>query len=555
MNGQQLILRFIYVFTAILGCSAGFSCEKMELTSSKDYIGPSQTAEPNIADAAKFLTPIIEYNDQNAGPVIVTITDALLMALENNKSLAVERFNPQIQRTFVQRELALFDPSLLATVSQSNTRSETMPRPGLGSFSETERDFTAEAAIREFLPTGTNLALTGSTDRLTGSFLDEAFISSRIGLTATQSLLRGLGPRVNLASVNQAKIDVRTSQYELRGFTESLAAQIEETYWNYALAGQRIKIFEDSLSIAKKQLEETQERINLGVLAKSEIYTAEAEVALREELLINARSNLVQVRLNLARLLNARGGNILKRDIILDSTPAAPNAEPEDVELHVNLAMRMRPELNQAKLLLLRDELELVKTRNGLLPRLDLFATIGKTGFSDSFSKSFSRITNEDDYDAMIGAVFEYPPINRAARAANYRATFTKQQHQEALNNLIQLIEVDVRSAHQELIRSHQQVSATKVSRKLQQEKLNVEIEKFRVGTSTSLFVAQAERDYLLSQIAEVNAVISTLNAYVELYRMDGSLLARRGIASPGAEPVQLPSINFITDADVKKEY
>jgi outer membrane protein TolC len=290
------------------------------------------------------------------------------------------------------------------------------------------------------------------------------------------------------------------------------------------------------------------------VLAQSEIYAAQAEVALREEDLINARSNMVQIRLVLAQMLNSPGGNALARDIVLDSVPVAPDFEPEDVQLHINLAMRLRPELNQAKLLLQRDALELVKTKNGLLPRMDLFATLGKSGFANSFDRSFRDIYDKDNYDALVGVTLEYPPENRAAQALNYRAIYTRQQDQEALNNLVQLIEVDVRSAHQELIRSHEQVSATRVSRKLQEEKLNVETEKFRVGTSTSLLVAQAERDYLTSQIAEVNAVVSNLNAFVELYKMDGSLLRRRGLACPGAEPVELAQNQAIKDVDNTKK-
>jgi len=49
--------------------------------------------------------------------------------------------------------------------------------------------------------------------------------------------------------------------------------------------------------------------------------------------------------------------------------------------------------------------------------------------------------------------------------------------------------------------------------------------------------VAQVERDLLASQIAEVQAVANCLKAYVELYRLEGSLLDRRGIAAPARNP------------------
>ncbi|NLH16566.1 MAG: TolC family protein, partial [Phycisphaerae bacterium] len=200
----------------------------------------------------------------------------------------------------------------------------------------------------------------------------------------------------------------------------------------------------------------------------------------------------------------------------------------------------MRPDLNQARLLLQRNELEVVKTRNGLLPRLDLFITLGNTGYADSFGSSIERLDREN-YDVLAGLAYEFPPLNRAARAENLRATLSRQQAREAIDNLTQLAQVDVRAAYVEVLRNREQIVATAATRILQEEKLRVETEKFAVGKSTSLLVAQAQRDLLDSRISEVQAVINVMRAQVELFRQDGSLLQRRGIISPGDTPVNLP--------------
>jgi outer membrane protein TolC len=52
--------------------------------------------------------------------------------------------------------------------------------------------------------------------------------------------------------------------------------------------------------------------------------------------------------------------------------------------------------------------------------------------------------------------------------------------------------------------------------------------------------VAQAQRDLLVSRIAEVRALANYLKALIDLYRQDGSLLERRGISAPGRKPVPL---------------
>lgn len=122
------------------------------------------------------------------------------------------------------------------------------------------------------------------------------------------------------------------------------------------------------------------------------------------------------------------------------------------------------------------------------------------------------------------------------------RIPSTGQQLLEALKNLTQLVQVDVRSAYIEVTRAREQIAATAATRNFQEEKLCTEIEKFRVGKSTSLLVAQAQRDLLASQIAEIQAFANYLKALVALYRLEGSLLQRRGISTLGIEPVKLNS-------------
>jgi len=85
--------------------------------------------------------------------------------------------------------------------------------------------------------------------------------------------------------------------------------------------------------------------------------------------------------------------------------------------------------------------------------------------------------------------------------------------------------------------RAREQVAATAATRKLQQETLRAETEKFSVGKSTTFLVAQAQRDLVVSQIAEIEAVVNLLKGLVELYRLEGSLLERRGVDAPGRQP------------------
>ena len=471
------------------------------------------------------------------GPLNVGVQDAIMLSLENNQGLVVQRLDPEIRRTFEEQEKAEFDPVLSGEVSADRIKAQRLS-PYSGSLSGSTADqLTGDISLQKTAPSGTTLGLEASSTLNRSSLYSDQLISSRAGLTLSQALLRGASSDANLAAVHQAQIDTRISEYELRGFIESLVAQVEITYWDYALAQRQIEIYEESLKVAEQQLAQTRERIAIGQLAETEQAAADAEVALRKEDLINARAALATVHLRLLRLLNPPGAG-WDREVAVRDHPAVPDAMLEPVDAHAAVALQMRPDVNEAYLGVHREDLELVKTKNGLLPKLDAFIMLGGTGYADTFGGSIAA-RDGDGYDALAGLRLEYPLGNRSARARHTRAICTRRQASEAVRNLEQLVEVDVRIAYIEVNRTREQVTATAATRALQEEKVRAETEKFKVGKSTSLLVANAQRDLVASKIAEVQAVVNYLKAFVRLYQLEGSLLMRRGIAAPGQQPVE----------------
>jgi outer membrane protein TolC len=469
---------------------------------------------------------------EEVGPLDITVRQAIVLALANNPALAVERLNPAIQDTFREQEAAAFDLVVGGEVSGERVRSSSAQ-----SGRSVSEGLSASASAGVLLPTGTDVRVEVAADVADSTLYSDTFAGSRVGLSVTQALLRGADLEANLARLRQAALDTRISEYELRGFAEALVAAVESTYWDYALAARQIQIYNESLKLAQQQLDEIRERVRVGKLAKTELAAAEAEVALRKESLINARSDLARFRLLLLRLTNPQAKAGWQRQIVLSDGPGVPDSRPDPVGSHVQVARRMRPDLNQARLAVQRGDLEIVRTRNGLLPKLDLFITLGMTGYAESFGRSVAD-SDVDGYDVLIGLRAEYPLGNREARAEHRRAVLGRLQALQAVENLAQLVEVDVRGAFIEVNRAWEQIAATAATRRFQQEKLRAETEKFRVGKSTSLLVAQAQRDLVSSRIEEVKAVVNCLKALVALYRLEGSLLERRGILAPGRSPV-----------------
>ena len=140
--------------------------------------------EPAIEKAGKGSLP-------PSGPLRITLNDAILSTMENNPSLVVERFNPSIQKTFTDEEQAVFDPVLGGKIAVERNDVANPGITGRGTIDTTTDDYAGTISLKEYFPTGTfiELGFSGSVTDVDQS--DDPYAKARVGLSVTQSLLRG----------------------------------------------------------------------------------------------------------------------------------------------------------------------------------------------------------------------------------------------------------------------------------------------------------------------------------------------------------------------------
>ena len=455
--------------------------------------------------------------------------EAVLLALSNNPSLRVATLNPDVQRTYVAEQKAVFDPVLLA---EPNWLKEVDQKDNAPLGVNTHKaDVDVPVSLEKYFATGTRIALQGEgLVNIEGP--TNSFDNVRAGVFLNQALLKGNSREANLVNLRSAEVAVQMSCYELQGFVETLVAEVEAVYWQMVVSKEKIGIVSNSLVIAEKQLAEAKERTLVGKLPPLELYAFQAEVAYREEILINERANWSSLCWLLAQLLGLPNTEEFVLDIQLsDQLPVATNIT-EAVATHLQCALANNAALNQARLQYDRGQLEVVKTRNGLMPQLDLFVNAGKSGYADSFGDSFSKMDGPD-YDVTVGLALDYPLLRRSEKAVYQRSVLNREQYLQAFNNLRNRTIAGTHIAYIEVGRSFQQIRASAVTRSYREAAANAEKEKMNAGKSTSLLVAIAERELLDSRLTETQAQATYQQALLELYRVEGSLLARRELLLP----------------------
>lgn len=507
-----------------------------------DYLSPSKSKSHSLSQEtaglplAPFVPPAI--GPPPGGKLEVTLSDAILTGLSNNKSFEVQKFKPPTTGLAQEVERALFDPVAKVNIDTNRKKSDQI---------QVGRGFTASTSVTELLPTGTTLEMileTGYRENeldnigtdggdTTTTNPEDKYWSTVTNVSINQALLRGAGLEANLANLRKARIDTQISMYELTGLAQALASDIESAYWDYFLALMRVDIQEKGLTLSRHLVNETMKRIAAGQKAESEIFSFQAQESSTRQALEEAKSLQEKTRIRLLRLISPPSFDIWNRKLSLLTRPIIPKDSTEDIASHIQVAMRMRPDLNQARLEEQKGTLEVVKTKNGLLPKLDAFLMIGRTGYAKNFDLSiydYGSGSGGIDYTARIQ--FEFPPINRKAKADYNKSILDLAKSRQAIDNLVQLAQQDVLLAYVELQRAKKQIEISAETVRYQIAKRDAEIEKYRLGSSSAFNVAQAERETITSQLSAAQARIDYLKGLTQFYVADGSLLARRGIGA-----------------------
>ncbi|MFZ5951512.1 MAG: TolC family protein [Candidatus Rifleibacteriota bacterium] len=458
----------------------------------------------------------------------IDLEAARKMAISSNIALKIEEINPEISKTDIEKEKARFDPVVSANFSGTERISKVIFQQGDMGQNVTNRT-DAGIAIRRISHSGTLTEFDVTTIRTRSARSDNLF-STRFGVNIEHPLKKGAGRAVNLVSLRQAELDLQWSEHELQGFVLNLIAQTENRYWDYYLSTRQLEIMQESYHLAEQQREETQKRIESGSIPESEAAAAEAEVTLRKVDLINAQSRADRAAVAFLRTINPDTEDFWVKKPVLNDEMFSFTAPEDAIKSLIAIALDNRPEIAQADLMIQRGLLEVVSTRNGLLPQLDFFANLGKTGYSTSLSGTNPKPGEEGSYDIQAGFIYELSRGRREERAAHQKAELNVTMRQQAMKNLEQLIKQEVINAFIEVNRTLQQIKATAATTEKQREKLRVEEVRFNVGKTTSFQVAQAQRDLTAAMIAEVSSAVEHQQAFTELLRASGQLLQRRQI-------------------------
>ena len=462
-----------------------------------------------------FLIPISVANANE--PLSLTLQETIETVLKNNISISVQSYNSKINEQFIFEKEADFDPTVdfEFTVGEETRQSAST----LADSKTRDLDYDWDFSVSQKFVTGGDYELTMDNNKNQSSSSRTSLnpiYSSDLALTVTQPLLKDFGIDLNKREIYIAKNDQKISDHQ---FTEKVIATIAETeniYWDLVFSIEDLKVKETSLQRARDLEKQVKAQVDVGTLAELEILQAKSNVASREERLLNAQNLIDDNGDNLKSILNFSFDSEegLKEIIPADSPVFEPGAE-NSLEETLKTALIHRPDLLAKKMELENRNIEAKYNENQTLPTLDLVGSLGLNGLSGdsstkngSYDSALSEAFSTDFRLWQFGINLSYPLGNRAAKSKLAIKRLEVAQLLLNIKDLEKTIVVEVREAHRQIKTDIKRVQATRVARKLAEEKLNAEEKKFKVGLSTSFNVLEFQEDLAEEQSNEIKAVI-----------------------------------------------
>lgn len=523
-------------------------------------IACAQTFEPGIGgrlftarEARQTIRPVRRFD--------LTLEEAVRRAMERNLDIAVQRIRPLVQ----DLQVAIANAGFLPTASSGfglneSTRPSTslLDGGGLGGQSILIRQRTYDVGIDQRVKWGGGqYSLTWNGNRLESTDLFTSFnpsLGANMTAEYTQPLLRGFRTDPQRTQLVVSRINREISDIDLEETIINTLADVGLAYWELVYARAAVGVQQEALELAEQLVRDNRARVEIGMIGEIEVVQAQAEAALRRQLLAEAGQVQRTNELALKRLIV--GGTSDE----LWSAELNPTDEPQlapmqiDVDEAIRETLARRTDISRARRQLAINDATVANLRNSTLPALDLVGTYQLAGqggprlipAGNSFDAILAgtgdvipggygdvlRNIAEADYPTWNVQIRMTYPLGRSAEEGAYeRARLELQQTRAQINQIELRIASDVTNAALQIDAIQERIGAAVAARELAEEQLRGEELRFEVGLSTNYLVVQMQRDLTTALNAELRAVLDYQRALIEFDRIQRTSLAAAGIS------------------------
>jgi outer membrane protein len=315
-----------------------------------------------------------------------------------------------------------------------------------------------------------------------------------VGAGANLTLFDGLA---NYAGVSQSKNDLDAARFSLERLKQDIVFQTISFYYDVINTKELLKVKEDDVRQAQKNLETITERNKLGAVTLADVYAQQVTLGNAELEEIRTRNNLETTK---ADLLYYLGLDVLEEYTFPEEfTTDEKEMMENDVSILVSDAMANRFDYKSALLQLESAKDGITIARGGHFPSLT-----GSLGYGTSADR-MSDLFEFNSYSAGLTLsipIFSGWSIDDRVELATVNAL----NREVELTDLERDIKRNIQKTHLDLQAAEKSLNVAEKNVEAAQENLRIEEEKYSLGSSKLLDVLTATTYYTNARVNYINA-------------------------------------------------
>jgi outer membrane protein TolC len=357
---------------------------------------------------------------------------------------------------------------------------------------------------------------------------------------------------VNGRNIRVQKNNLKWTDLQFKSQLITTVSAVLNLYWDLASFVEEVHAREKEVQTAQQLYDDNKKQVEIGSLAEIEVTRAESQLYTAKQDLIIAQTNLAQQETVLKNALSRSG--ITSADLAdvhivpLDKIVIPEKEEIKPVEALVSEALDKRVEINQSRINLESNQLNLVGIRNELKPTLQAFAELTNNGLTGQltalgaaeaglpylaggYGNLLAQIARRNFPNYTAGFSLNIPIRNRAAQSDYVTSLLQIRQNELTLRKNINQVRVDVQNATIGLQQARARYDAAVKARVLAQQTLDADQKKLALGAGTSYQVVQDQRDLANAQSSEIQSIANYSHARIAVDQAAGTTLEVNNIS------------------------
>ena len=313
----------------------------------------------------------------------------------------------------------------------------------------------------------------------------------------------------------KAKILTSVAEADYRYKQQEQVLRVSEAYFNVLRAQETLSSAKTEEAALKRQLEQAQKRFDVGLIAKTDVFEAQAQLDAAVAARISQEVGLASSQEALAGIIGSDAGQLstLRDDFIV--TPPQPNNADE----WVKLAHEKNPQLATARFNQQAAEKAVEEQRAGYRPTIDFVASI-----SDRDNGS-SPLSSQNSQAISAGIEMQWP-IYTGGRtgSAIKQASYGRDAARDQVTSVTRQLTTQARTAFLNVSADSYRVAARQQAVKSAEAALAATKAGYDVGTRNIVDVLLAERNVYAAKRDYANARYDYVINTVKLRASSGQL-------------------------------